>query len=388
MDDIMNEKSNVNQDTPSKPVIMMVISYPDTRLKKEMESLQKNGYNVRVTMWQRGWPFPHNEEIPVKSLKINAPAGDIKSVLYFPFWWLFLIVELFKSDWDVVHAVNFDTYLFSLIAARLKNKPIIYDIFDFYGDVMPYFLRNIVVTLDKLLLPYSNALILADDSRIDQIGGRIHSNIYTINNSPMEHLFRHNEDDSHGDEFVVFVGGKIAEQRSLDMLISAVSDIEGVKLIIRGHCGEPDYKQRLLRLGEKLDDIDIYLDGVPYEEIIKGTQEADLTIALYDPHIPNNKYASPNKLFEAMASKIPIIVNENTSMADIVKNEKCGMIIPYGDENALKKAISILKDSPTLKTRLGNNGRIAYEKKYNWSIMENRLVDIYSQVLSWESYQG
>ena len=66
--------------------------------------------------------------------------------------------------------MNFDTYLFSLLVAKIKNKAIVYDIFDFYGDVLPSFLRNIVVTLDKYLLPYSNALILADDSRIEQIG--------------------------------------------------------------------------------------------------------------------------------------------------------------------------------------------------------------------------
>ncbi|MFA0847766.1 MAG: glycosyltransferase family 4 protein [Methanobacterium formicicum] len=376
---------NNNSRTPTKTSIIMVISYPDIRLKKEMESLKKNGYHVQVIMWERGWPFPHSPDIAVKSLKINAPPGNIKSLFYFPLWWSFLIFELFKSKWDAVHAVNFDTYLFSLVVAKIKNKPIIYDIFDFYGDVLPHFLRKIVVTLDKYLLPYSNALILADDSRIEQIGGKIHSNIHTINNSPMEHLFTYTNMDNTTNQFVIFVGGKIVEQRSLDLLISAVSQMEGVKLIIRGHCGEPIYKQRLLELGENMDNLEINLEGVPYQEIIRGTLGADLTIALYDPRIPNNRYASPNKLFEAMASKIPIIVNENTSMANIVKDENCGMIIPYGDENALKNSISLIKDNPTLKKRLGDNGRMAYEKKYRWSIMETRLVNIYSQLLSWEA---
>lgn len=377
----MIEKSYTREDSEYKPSIMMVISYPDVRLKKEMESLQKNGYNVKVIMWERGWPFPHDPQIPVKSLKINADPGHIKSLFYFPIWWSFLVIELFRSQWDVIHAVNFDTYLFSLITARMKNKPIIYDIFDFYGDVLPGFLRNIVVTMDKSLLPYSNALILADDSRIKQIGGKIHQNIHTINNSPLEHFFTGTNPDFDENKFVVFVGGKIVEQRSLDMLITVVREIKDIKLIIRGHCGEPEYKQRLLRLGGESENVDIYLDGVAYDEIIKGTLGADLTIALYDPNIPNNKYASPNKLFEAMASKIPIIVNKNTSMADIVKNENCGIVIPYGDEDALKNAILVIKNNPDLKKRLGNNGRIAYENKYNWSIMENRLLEIYHQVL-------
>lgn len=375
---------NSNNRSPDKTSIIMVISYPDNRLKKEMESLKKNGYDVQVVIWERGWPFPHSPDIKVKSFNINIPSGSIKSMFYFPLWWSFLIFELFKSNWDVVHAVNFDTYLFSLLVAKIKNKAIVYDIFDFYGDVLPSFLRNIVVTLDKYLLPYSNALILADDSRIEQIGGKIHSNIHTINNSPSEDLFDGKDMDNPGDEFVIFVGGKIIEQRSLDLLISAASQMDGVKLIILGHCSEPLYKARLLEWGEKMDNLEINLEGVPYQEIINGTREADLTIALYDPRIPNNRYASPNKLFEAMAAKIPIIVNENTSMADIVKNENCGLIIPYGDKTSLKNSITLLKDNPTLKKRLGENGRRAYEKKYSWSIMENKLVNIYNQVLNLE----
>jgi glycosyltransferase involved in cell wall biosynthesis len=82
-----------------------------------------------------------------------------------------------------------------------------------------------------------------------------------------------------------------------------------------------------------------------------------------------------------MASKIPIIVNENTSMADIVRKEKCGIVIPYGNEEALIWAVSRLKNDLSLQKRLGDNGRKAYENKYNWTIMENRLNSIYCQVL-------
>jgi len=127
--------------------------------------------------------------------------------------------------------------------------------------------------------------------------------------------------------------------------------------------------------------VNMDLSGVLYDEIIQNTLDADLTLALYDPGIPNNVYASPNKLFEAMASGIPIIVNENTSMANIVRKENCGIIIPYGNKESLIEAISCLKDNKGLRKRLGDNGRKAYENKYNWKIMENRLNGIYHQVL-------
>ncbi len=370
-----------NEKADKKSKVLMVISYPDTRLKKEMDSLIKNDYEVKVIIWERGWPFRNDEKIDVKSLKLDAPVGSISSALYFPVWFSFLTFWLFRTQWDVVHAVNFDTYLFALFAAKLKNKPIVYDIYDFYGDVMPGLLRNIVIRLDKYFLPFSDVLILADESRIKQIGGKIHKNIFTINNSPMGHLFNKKYHKDGINKFKVFIGGKIAEQRCLDMIISAASKIKDVELIVRGHCQEANYKRRMMQLGQKFDNVDLQLDGVPYEEIVEGTMDADLTIALYDPDIPNNKYASPNKLFEAMASRIPIIVNKNTSMADIVRKERCGIVVPYRNEEALVWAISRLKEDPNLKKRLGTNGRKAYENRYSWSIMESRLNSIYHHVL-------
>ena len=367
--------------TNKKSKILMVISYPDTRLRKEIDTLLKEGYEVKVIIWERGWPFTCDKKVDTKALKLNAPIGRINSLLYFPIWFLYLTFWLFKTEWDVIHAVNFDTYLFALIAAKIKNKPVIYDIYDFYGDMMPSLLRNIIVRMDRYLLPFSDVLILADEARIEQIGGIIHQNIFTINNSPEEDNFDKSGFNDNINTFKVFIGGKILKERCLDMIISAIGKIDGVNLSIRGHCDETEYKQRIIQLGQKFDNIDMYLEGVPYEEIVEGPLSADLTIALYDPDIPNNRYASPNKLFEAMASKIPIIVNENTSMAAIVKKEKCGIVIPYGNEEALIWAISRLKDDVKLKKRLGYNGRKAYENKYNWTIMENRLNSIYHQVL-------
>ena len=76
----------------------------------------------------------------------------------------------------------------------------------------------------------------------------------------------------------------------------------------------------------------------------------------------------------------PIIVSDNSSMAVIVRNEKCGIVIPYEDTEAIKKAIICLIDDVDYRERLGNNGRKAYENKYSWTIMEQRLRDAYDSL--------
>ena len=73
----------------------------------------------------------------------------------------------------------------------------------------------------------------------------------------------------------------------------------------------------------------------------------------------------------------PILVSDETTMAEIVRKEDCGIVVPYGDVDATKRAILTLKNDPALCRRLGENGRRAYETKYSWKIMEERLLKIY-----------
>ena len=76
----------------------------------------------------------------------------------------------------------------------------------------------------------------------------------------------------------------------------------------------------------------------------------------------------------------PIIVNDNSSMADIVREENCGLVVPYGDVDAIRSAILMLKNDPALCKRLGENGRKAYETKYSWKIMEERLLEVLRKI--------
>jgi glycosyltransferase involved in cell wall biosynthesis len=69
-------------------------------------------------------------------------------------------------------------------------------------------------------------------------------------------------------------------------------------------------------------------------------------------------------------------------MAGIVRQNNCGIVVPYGDVRAIREAIVQLVTKPGLRQELGNNGRRAYEEKYSWTIMEKRLVSAYEKLRS------
>ena len=52
----------------------------------------------------------------------------------------------------------------------------------------------------------------------------------------------------------------------------------------------------------------------------------------------------------------------------------------YENIKKTREAILKIKNNNNLKTFLGKNGRKAYDNKYNWSIMEKRLKNLYMEL--------
>ena len=354
---------------------------PDVRLEKEAISLVDAGHSVTLLGWQRFGDAPAKEKrhrYTIRRVKFRAPV-EKKVIFYLPIWWILAFVWLLKEDWDVVHATDLDTYLPAIFAAKLRRKQIIYDIFDFYADmvVLPTFVRNCVAAFDIFLMKYADAVIVVDPSRLQQIDRKGDSSIHVIYNSPkdMPTLSVNNRRDKDR-SFTILFAGILTQGRGFEIVIQAAKDVNDVRLEFAGF---GYYAEYLRSLSEREPHI-TFIGTIPYDEVIRRTLQSDLLFALYDPNVPNNRYASPNKLFEAMMCGKPILVSDGTAMAEIVREEDCGLVVPYGDVDAVKHAILTLKNDPALCRRLGENGRRAYETKYNWKIMEERLLEIYRRL--------
>lgn len=370
-------------------VVMIRSHYPDVRLEKEAKTLVDNSYTVTLVVWDRGRSraFVKTEKYMVKRMKIWTPPGSIKVIFYLPVWWTFIIFNLIFMRWDVVHASDFDTFVPALIVAKIKRKPIIYDIFDFYADMImfpiaPKIFKNIIAKLDRYLMKFADAIIIPDDSRKKQIGTNVIKHAIIIANSPNEAVLNDItiREKKQDDIFTIFFAGGISKDRCIDKVCLAVKDLSNVQLIIMGPSSQ-EYQRELREICRHTENIKLVLEWVPYKDVIRQTMNADLLFCLYDPKNPNNRYSSPNKLFEAMMCEKPIIVSHGTSVDDIVKRENCGLIVPYGDVNAIKEAIITLRDAPQLRKLLGENGRKAYKEKYSWNIMESRLISLYHNIL-------
>ena len=120
-----------------------------------------------------------------------------------------------------------------------------------------------------------------------------------------------------------------------------------------------------------------FFGRVAYQDALQLNQTADVLFAMYDPGILNHRFASPNKLFEAMMLKKPIIVANGTGMDRIVATEECGIVVPYGERSSLEQALMKLASQPDLRATLGSAARKAYEDKYSWSHQKSTILEFY-----------
>jgi glycosyltransferase involved in cell wall biosynthesis len=372
-----------------RKIVLVGSHFPNTRMEKAAKALASHACTVTVIGWER-WgaysPLDAKCSYRVKKFRLGVPPNSLKVALYFPIWWLFAMWHLFVERWDVVHAVDFDSFVPALLIAKLKRKPIVYDIADFYADtigfpILPGLSRRIVAKIDRTLMQFAVAIILPNESIIKQVGlDTTRKSVVIINNSPDPDILTGvATGNPEGKPFVIFYGGGIGPGRGIVEMCLAVKDLPDVQLLITGPCS-PDFETELRESCKNITNVELHLSFVPYKEVIAETVKAHALFAIYDPADRNVRFASPNKLFEAMMCEKPIIVSDGTYMTNVVREENCGLVVPYGDINAIRAAILKLANSPEMAQGLGHNGRRAYENRYSWRIMEQRLLDIYQHI--------
>lgn len=359
----------------------------ETRATKIIKSLVENNYNVTFLGWDRGIQTSRSEKNETGenfneiSFNFQAPWG-IKSILFLPMWWIFIFFKLMLNKWDLVHAIQITTSPPAIIAGKLKKKPVVYDMLDTYEDsiIMPRELRNFFVMVDKVFMKLSSAIVLADEEQIEELGGIPNSNIVVVYDSPdTKHniLFKQKTVDN----FTIFYAGLLysGKKLNLDKMIEAVKKMEGVKLIIAGHGDLVWEIQKIAKLHpNKIE----YIGEIPHAEVLQRSADADLLFVLRDPVLPVNKYICGSKILEAMMCGTPIMVSEGTSTAKKVKHEDIGIVVDPKNIDEIKNALRILITNPSLNTRYSKNALNAYNVKYKWELVEKRLLNIYTKLLT------
>lgn len=161
----------------------------------------------------------------------------------------------------------------------------------------------------------------------------------------------------------------------LDLAKSLTLEVPGWFVLV----GEGTERGRLERRieAESIERVRV-LGPQPRERIPVLLAAADAAVITLGMSIPG---AVPSKIYEAMASGLPILLIADGEAARRVQEAGCGLTVPPGNLEGAKAAFCQLAKDSDLRCHLGNAGRIAAETTYSRDAIARRLDGFLRSVL-------
>ena len=128
------------------------------------------------------------------------------------------------------------------------------------------------------------------------------------------------------------------------------------------------------------------LGMVPYERMPAVLAAADVGVAPYDTarlrQLRLGFYWSPLKIFEYMASGLPVVTVQRPPLDEIVRPGLEGVHVPEADPAALARALLGLADDAAARARMGRSGRERVVERYSWARHCEQLEAVLRRIAS------
>jgi glycosyltransferase involved in cell wall biosynthesis len=364
---------------------------PDPRVKKEAMSLISTGYKVTLICWDRLHEYPQYEiidQLTVIRVRVKSrySAGSVQTI----FLLLYLLIAfslIWKIKPDLLHCHDLDTCFTGLIYSKLRKIPWIYDAHECYpeqiGPQVNRFIYKFLLFLERYMVIKADHVITVGNVLAEHfiefgakviIVGNYPLNIFQEANSKEITRFRlHIPENAL---LVTYVGG-FTLARAIVPLVQASNQVNEFYVLLAGDGPQKKTIDKILHETEKV----IYLGWIDQSLVQACIEISDIIYYGLNIDDGNSRYSVPNTLFNTMAAGKPILTTYVGEIAKIVKEEECGVIISRPTPEFIIDGIRRLSEK-SYRDVLGERGRSAFLRKYNWDIAQVRLLELYSALLN------
>jgi len=356
--------------------------YNDSRATKEINTLIAGGYRIIVFGWDRsGEGLSQCEKVfagkPVKYRFFNKKiAGGIGFKNLFKLLafikWTYKQLKRNRQEIDFVHACDLDAGIPAKKFCKKFSKKLVYDIYDYYIDShsMPSIFNNFIEKLEINVINFASKTIICTEERREQIQKAQPKDICVIVNSP-----KINTLSAGFNKFDYVYCGALSEDRLLNEILNEYHKHSDLAFQFAGYGRLQEQVESVAQEYESFK----YVGAVPYEDVLTLESEARVISAIYKPTLRNHRLCAPNKFYEALALGKPLIVCRGTGIDQVVEKYEIGIVIDY-DAQQFYEALKQLKMNDQLCEEMGQRARKLYEEKYKWSLMENKLLELYQSL--------
>jgi len=361
-----------------------VHSIDDVRIfRKECTSLAANGFNV--TLIACGNESFEEIKNGVKRILLNIPVKNRLQRFF----------KRSKAVYKKALEVDADIYHFhdpELLPVGLKlkrkGKKVIFDSHEFYGEqikekpYLPKILRNIIAIL---YMRYEAYICKRIDAVIqvctlngkDYFENRSKKTIFITNTPVLQQNTLVNAIPFENREYAIYIGG-LTFNRGITHLIEAVGFAK-VKLILGGNFQSIIYRDELKKLNGYT--FVSYKGFLSADEINYNLNQSFTGISTLLHVSQYHKIDTfPTKVYDYMAAGIPVIISDTDYAKKMVEKYHMGICVSPTDIEGIANAIKYLQNNKEIARQMGENGRRAFEEKFNWQVEEKKLLKLYNSL--------
>ena len=362
----------------------------DQRVHKVCETISANFPEYKITLIGR----LKKDSTPVNQRTYNVHRIRLRFEKGFKFYAeynlrLFLYL-LFKPS-GVYFSNDLDTLLPNFLLSKIKSSALIYDSHEYFTEVPELLgrkrVRAIWLRIESYILPKLKTMFTVNDTLARIYSEKYHIPVHVVRNVPNLVGYINNENvvnvrEKYGiapTDFLLIYQGAINKDRGLEELIEAFNFLpEAYHLLI---IGSGDVYQTLLEktMGLKLNHIH-FTGQIPFSELVAYTFQADLGVSLEKSTNLNYRYALPNKVFDYIASGVPILVSPLTELCAILDKHDVGKLLPSHEPKVIAETIESIFANQNQLAIWKENTQKAHEE-YCWEKEEKKLVARLSEIL-------
>ena len=177
---------------------------------------------------------------------------------------------------------------------------------------------------------------------------------------------------------VIIYQGALNMGRGLIQMIKAMEYLPEMVFWIAGG-GDEEQNLRALVATMKLDNVK-FLGRLPLEELRHFTSQADAGISLEEDMGLSYRYALPNKLFDYIQARIPVVVSNLPEMVRIVRLYGIGLITSSHDPAEIAEVVRKALTDKNLRRVWKTNLEVA-AADLNWEKEEKTVGKIFEKFL-------
>lgn len=119
---------------------------------------------------------------------------------------------------------------------------------------------------------------------------------------------------------------------------------------------------------------------VGHAEVPAIIAAADVAVAPY-PVLDRELWHSPLKVYEYLAAGTAVVASGTGQVAQAVRDERNGLLVPPGDARALSASLVRLIDDPGLRRQLGRQARQDAVTRHSWDHYVEHLESVFAEAM-------